>query len=260
MPETKRMLITGAGRGIGRAIAERLAQPGRIIILHGRDRGALEETALLVKQKNGEAEVVIADISTFDGIDKIVSRVGDGPLHALIHNAGVAYVEPLDKITLEHWESTLAVNITAPFLLTQKLLAVMPSGAAIVNILSVAATTVFPNWTSYCMSKFALDGFSRALREELRPRGFRVMGSRAGPMVEGEYARPGRGGRSRRVRSGSAVRCFDRQHPPRRPRRESVGRAVYSIIVIRSILLAIMKSLIDRPPIACVQSEALTFL
>ncbi len=175
MPETKRMLITGAGRGIGRAIAERLAQPGRIIILHGRDRGALEETALLVKQKNGEAEVVIADISTFDGIDKIVSRVGDGPLHALIHNAGVAYVEPLDKITLEHWESTLAVNITAPFLLTQKLLAVMPSGAAIVNILSVAATTVFPNWTSYCMSKFALDGFSRALREELRPRGFRVI-------------------------------------------------------------------------------------
>jgi 3-oxoacyl-[acyl-carrier protein] reductase len=175
MQEKQRILITGAGRGIGRAIAERLAKPGRIIILHGRNREALDEAASLVGRKDGEAEIVIADISTPDGIDTIVSHVGEEPLYALIHNAGVAYVEPIDKVTMEHWESTLAVNITAPFLLTQKLLPVMPSGAAIVNILSVAATAVFPNWTSYCMSKFALDGFSRALREELRPRGFRVI-------------------------------------------------------------------------------------
>jgi len=175
MQEKQRILITGAGRGIGRAIAERLAQPGRIVILHGRNKEALEETASHIRQKGGEAEIVIADIARIDGIEKIVSHVGEDPLYALIHNAGVAYVEPIEKITREHWESTLAVNITAPFLLTQKLLPVMPSGAAIVNILSVAATAAFPNWTSYCMSKFALDGFSRALREELRPRGFRVI-------------------------------------------------------------------------------------
>jgi 3-oxoacyl-[acyl-carrier protein] reductase len=128
MQETIRMLITGAGRGIGRAIAERLAQPGRTIILHGRDRKALEETASLVERKEGEAEMVLADIGSIDGVDKIVSHIGEGPLHALIHNAGVAHVEPIEKVTLEHWESTLAVNITAPFLLTQKLLGVMPSG------------------------------------------------------------------------------------------------------------------------------------
>lgn len=175
MPETKRYLITGAGRGIGRAIAERLAQPDRLIVLHGRDRAALEKTAALVMQKNGEAEIITADLSNSDGIQKVVSSVGKGSLHGLIHNAGVVYVEPVEEITIEHWESTLAVNVTAPFLLTQKLLPVMPSGAAIVNILSVAATTVFPHWSSYCMSKFALDGFSRALREELRPRGIRVV-------------------------------------------------------------------------------------
>jgi NAD(P)-dependent dehydrogenase (short-subunit alcohol dehydrogenase family) len=175
MPMTKRYLITGAGTGIGRAIAERLAQSERLIILHGRDRAALEETASVVKRKSGEAEIITADLSNPDGIQRIVSSVVQGPLHGLIHNAGVVYVEPVEEITIEHWASTLAVNVTAPFLLTQKLLPVMPPGAAIVNILSVAATTVFPNWSSYCMSKFALDGFSRALREELRPRGIRIV-------------------------------------------------------------------------------------
>jgi short-subunit dehydrogenase len=67
------------------------------------------------------------------------------------------------------------VNVTAPFLLTQKLLPIMPAGSTIVNILSIAAKTGFPNWSSYCMSKFALEGFSQAVRAELRPRGIRVL-------------------------------------------------------------------------------------
>jgi 3-oxoacyl-[acyl-carrier protein] reductase len=175
MQQTRRILITGAGRGIGRAIAQRLADPNRVILLHGRDAAALEQTASLVKRKRCHVESVIADISMAEGIDTIVSRIGDAPLHGLIHNAGVTYVEPVEEISREHWESTLAVNVTAPFLLTQKLLPIMPEGAAIVNILSVAATMVFPHWSSYCMSKFALDGFSRALREELRTRGIRVI-------------------------------------------------------------------------------------
>jgi NAD(P)-dependent dehydrogenase (short-subunit alcohol dehydrogenase family) len=171
----ERILITGAGRGIGRAIACRLADHGRLLLLHGRDRKALEETARLADAKGASTLIVKSDLSTPAGVDAIVAAVGDQPLKVLVNNAGVAYVAPFENITLEQWQTTLAVNVTAPFLLMQRLLARLAPGAAIVNILSVAATTVFPQWSSYCMSKFALDGFTRAVREELRPRGIRVI-------------------------------------------------------------------------------------
>ena len=171
----ERILVTGAGRGIGRAIACRLADHGRLLLLHGRDRKALEETARLADAKGASTLIVKSDLSTPAGIDAIVGAVGDQPLDVLLNNAGVAYVAPFQNITLEQWQTTLAVNVTAPFLLVQKLLPCLTGGSAIVNILSVAATSAFPNWSGYCMSKFALDGFTRAVREELRPRGIRVI-------------------------------------------------------------------------------------
>ncbi len=122
-----RYFITGASRGIGRAIAEKLAQPETTLLLHGRDRKALTETCRRIEA---------------------------------INNAGIAVVKPFDSISLEEWERTLAVNVTAPFLLTQKLTAKMKAGSSVVNILSIAAKTGFPNWSSYCMSKFALEGLS----------------------------------------------------------------------------------------------------
>ncbi len=171
----RRYVITGAGRGIGRAIALKLARPDAKLYLIGRDEKALEETCRLAQDKGAEACPVSTDLGTVSGIDKAVGEIGPGPLHCLIHNAGVAYVAPFEQITLEQWQETLAVNVTAPFLLTQKLVPFMSEGSAIVSIVSVAAQKVFPQWGSYCMSKFALDGFSQVLREELRPRGIRVI-------------------------------------------------------------------------------------
>jgi NAD(P)-dependent dehydrogenase (short-subunit alcohol dehydrogenase family) len=165
-----RYLITGASRGIGRAIALRLAYPDRTLLLHGRDEKALEESRRLVSEKGAQAVVIAADISTVAGVEQLAERVGTDDLGVLVNNAGVAYVEPFEKITLEHWQKTLAVNVTAPFLLDR-----LKRGSSIVNILSVAARTAFPNWSSYCMSKFALEGFSRCLREEMRSRGIRVI-------------------------------------------------------------------------------------
>jgi len=171
----ERILVTGAGRGIGRAIVCRLADRGRLLLLHGRDRKALNETAHLADAKGASTLVVQSDLSTPAGVDAIVAAVDDQPLNVLVNNAGVAYVAPFEKITLEQWQTTLAVNVTAPFLLMQKLLPRLPPGAAIINILSVAATTAFPNWSSYGMSKYALDGVTRAVREELRPKNIRVI-------------------------------------------------------------------------------------
>jgi NAD(P)-dependent dehydrogenase (short-subunit alcohol dehydrogenase family) len=92
-----------------------------------------------------------------------------------VNNAGVAVVKPFTEITTIEWEQTVGVNITAPFMLTQHFAPRMPPGSSVVNILSVAAKSAFANWSAYCMSKFALEGFSRCVREELRDRKIRVI-------------------------------------------------------------------------------------
>ncbi len=171
----KRYLITGASRGIGRAIAIRLAQKESHLILHGRDRDALEDTAQLAQEKGADARIIVADMSKTLGIVNFVSGIKEDHLDGLVINAGIAIVKPIEELTLEEWQVTVSVNITAPFLVIQKLLPLLKEGSSIVNILSVAARTGFANWSSYCMSKFALEGFSQSLREELRPRGIRVI-------------------------------------------------------------------------------------
>jgi NAD(P)-dependent dehydrogenase (short-subunit alcohol dehydrogenase family) len=117
----------------------------------------------------------VFDLRDPAAIDELIAAVSDEPLDGLINNAGIAVVKPLESISLEEWQAMLAINVTAPFLLTKAFAAKMQAGASIVNVLSIAAKTGFPNWSSYCMTKFALEGFSQAVREELRPRGIRVI-------------------------------------------------------------------------------------
>ncbi len=171
----KNGIVTGASRGIGRAIAARLGKAGYNLILQGRDVEDLAESCRLVQEANGKAVPVIADLSDPTGVDELVNGVEFVPPHLLVNNAGVAYVKPFEDLTLEEWQETIAVNVTAPFLLVKKLLPVMSHDASIVNILSVAAKAGIPGWSSYCMSKFALDGFMQSIREELREKGVRVI-------------------------------------------------------------------------------------
>ncbi|MGD8922270.1 MAG: SDR family oxidoreductase [Candidatus Zixiibacteriota bacterium] len=173
--DIQQYLITGASRGIGRAIAGKLAGKGRKLLLHGRDRSALEETAELVMLQGASARVVVADLAIESGVEAVIESVEEGPLHGLINNAGIAVVKPVAEITPAEWQQTLAINVTAPFVLCSRLLPLMPSGGTIVNILSIAAKVGFPGWSSYCMSKFAIEGFSQSIREELRPLGVRVV-------------------------------------------------------------------------------------
>ncbi len=171
----KRILVTGASRGIGRAIAEKLAAPGAILFLHGRDPDALVETRRVVEAKGAKTIPLLHDLRDVAQVEKLVDAIGSEAIDALINNAGIAIIKPFESLSLDEWNRTVAVNLTAPFLLTQKLSRNMKAGACIVNILSIAAKTGFPNWSSYCMSKFALEGFSQSIREELRPRGIRVL-------------------------------------------------------------------------------------
>ena len=172
----RRVLITGASRGIGRAIAERLATAGSELILHGRDRQALAVTCRLVEQAGAQAIEAVGDLATEAGVQAVLAVAGGAGLDALVHNAGVAVVKPLGEITLEEWQASLAVNVTAPFLLTARLLPMLLAAqGSVVNVLSTAARQGFPGWSAYCAAKFALRGFSAALREELRGAGVRVI-------------------------------------------------------------------------------------
>jgi len=171
----KRHLITGASRGIGRAIAEKLAAAEVTLLLHGRDTVALAETRKAVEPHCAKVILLVHDLAKPSGVSDLIAEIGDQRIDLLVNNAGVAVVKPFAEITQIEWEQTVGVNITAPFMLTQAFAPKMPPGSSIVNILSVAAKTGFPNWSAYCMSKFALEGFSQSVREELRDRKIRMI-------------------------------------------------------------------------------------
>jgi short-subunit dehydrogenase len=171
----KLYLITDASRGIGRAIAEKLAANDVQLLLHGRDTVALAEVCDSINDRCARVVRLIHDLAVPSGISDLIDQVGKNPVDLLVNNAGIAIVKPFCEITSIEWEQTVGVNITAPFLLMQHFAPHMPPGSNIVNILSVAAKTGFANWSAYCMSKFALEGFSQCVREELRDRRIRMI-------------------------------------------------------------------------------------
>jgi len=171
----RRYLITGASRGIGRAIAEKLAGEDTVLLLHGRDTVALAQTRKAVEPRCARVILLAHDLAKHSGVSDLIAEVGNEPIDLLVNNAGVAVVKPFTEITTIEWEQTVGVNITAPFMLMQHFAPRMPPGSSVVNVLSIAAKSGFANWSAYCMSKFALEGFSQSIREELRDRKIRVI-------------------------------------------------------------------------------------
>src|SRR5213080_250462 len=105
----KRILITGASRGIGRAIAEKLAGPEVTLLLHGRDTVALAETCKAVQSQCAGVVKLIHDLATEKGVANLISQVGNEPLDVLVNNAGIAVVKPFREITFEEWKQTIGV-------------------------------------------------------------------------------------------------------------------------------------------------------
>ena len=122
----KRYLITGASRGIGRAIVEKLARPDVELLLHGRDPVALAEVCNAVKHHCAHVVRLIHDLAVPSGVSDLIHHVGRNPLDLLVNNAGIAIVKPFCEITSVEWEQTVGVNITAPFMLMQHFAPEMP--------------------------------------------------------------------------------------------------------------------------------------
>src|SRR5439155_5378183 len=127
----KRYLITGASRGIGRAIAEKLAAPDVMLLLHGRDTVALADVCKSVSARCARVGRLIHDLAVASDVADLIAEVGKDPLDLLVNNAGVAIVKPFGEITPIEWEQTLGVNVTAPFMLTQHFAPRMPPGSSV---------------------------------------------------------------------------------------------------------------------------------
>jgi NAD(P)-dependent dehydrogenase (short-subunit alcohol dehydrogenase family) len=172
------VLITGATRGIGLAIAHALAAQGCNLILSARDESALARASRELASAKIQILTHPCDVRDPHSVDALFrsARRQFKRLDILINNAGIAHPNlPIHKLPFPVWQNVLETNLDGMFLITQAALSIMKRGGTIVNNLSIAATRVFAGSAAYNASKHGALGLTNTLREELRPRGIRVI-------------------------------------------------------------------------------------
>lgn len=185
--DSKTALVTGASSGIGAAVAEALAAAGARLLLTGRDAARLADVA----RRCGSAETLAADLAGDGEAQRIAARAGDlfGGLDILIHAAGALSFGPLAETPVEELDRVLAINLRAPFLLTQLLLPLLRKAhGQIVFVSSGVIRRAMPGLSAYTASKLGLLGLTDVLREEVAADGIRVItaapGRTATPMQQ----------------------------------------------------------------------------
>jgi NAD(P)-dependent dehydrogenase (short-subunit alcohol dehydrogenase family) len=169
-------VVTGASSGIGRAIAEALAEAGTNLVLVGRDAARLSETEAGVRDRGVAAESVTVELTDDNAPQAIVDAANRrfGGFKILVNCAGIFEPQPFATQPLESFDRQMAVNVRAPFALTQAALSNLSPGGAVINISSIAGYSGFPQSAAYCASKGAIELMTRALAAELGPEGIRV--------------------------------------------------------------------------------------
>ncbi|MFJ7074845.1 SDR family oxidoreductase [Streptomyces sp. NPDC098781] len=171
-------LVTGASRGIGRGIAERLGRDGaRVGVHYGRNEAAAKETVASIEAAGGSAFTIGTELGLPEGADALweeFDRHADG-LDILVNNAAIGNSRPIEEIEERDYDELFAVNVRAPFFIVRRGLHRLRDGGRVINISSgLARTAVFPNNMAYAMTKGALDVFSRDLSKVLGSRGITV--------------------------------------------------------------------------------------
>ena len=171
-------LVTGGGRGIGRAIVLRLAKEGLRVAVAARTKAQIQETADLARASGAATLGIVLDVTdsaaVADAVQRTVTELGS--IDVLVNNAGIAESAPLARTEPDLWERHLRVNVTGPYLLTR---AVLPGmferrWGRVINVASLAGLHGSPYVTAYTASKHALVGFTRALATEVAGRGVTV--------------------------------------------------------------------------------------
>jgi len=173
-----RALITGASGGIGRALAQELHGRGASVLLVGRNAQALECAAQALGGRSARVDWCAADLATAEGRARVLETAGHwgGGSNVLVNNAGRSDFGMLDQLDDAVIERLFAINAIAPMQLTRALLPTLRAqpAAAILNIGSVFGSLGYPGFTAYSATKFALRGFTEALRRELADSNVRV--------------------------------------------------------------------------------------
>ena len=172
-------VVTGAGRGIGAAIASKLCALGATSVLCGRTQSALDSTAQQIAENGGKVEVIPCDVTILHQLEYASARVNStfGRLDILVNNAGVGrFNEPLHNLLPDDWDRILNTNLRGVFYAIRAFAPLMIRAFAghIVNISSLAGKNPVPNGAAYAASKWGLNGLSYSVAEELRGNNIRV--------------------------------------------------------------------------------------
>lgn len=173
----KTALVTGGGRGIGAAIARKLAALGAHVIVCGRTLKPLEETVKAIKAEGGNALAITADVADQKSVAKLVEQLKSEhkQLDILVNNAGIgSFSTPLHQLDPAEWDRVINTNLRGVYFTIRAFVPMMSSGAHIVNISSLAGKNALPNGAVYAASKWGLNGLSYSVAEELRGQGIRV--------------------------------------------------------------------------------------
>ena len=170
-------IVTGASRGIGRAIAERLASDGAsVVINYARSADEAQEVVKAIEEKGSKAIAVQANISQIADIRRLFQETVDrfGSLDILVNNAGVANYKPIAEVTQEDFDKTFALNAKGTFFCLQEAVRRMADGGRIINISTGGTAMGSPGSSFYTGSKAAVEQFSKALSKEIGDRGITV--------------------------------------------------------------------------------------
>jgi NAD(P)-dependent dehydrogenase (short-subunit alcohol dehydrogenase family) len=186
-------IVTGGGRGIGRAIARRFAAEGASVVIAARTEWQLASVAKEIEDAGGQVAWVAADVTSEKDAERIVrtAREKFGHVNILVNNAGIyGPVKPIEEISAAEWDSVMAVHLRGAFLMTRAALPelYLHGGGAIVNISSVAARAAFPWGAAYATVKTGLLGLTRTAAAEGARRGVRANAICPGPVAETEMS------------------------------------------------------------------------
>lgn len=171
----KRALVTGASRGIGRAVAEGLAEAGAEVTLCARSRTEIEEACALMSTRGWRARPLVCDVTDIAGFRQHVEA--QAPFDIFVNNAGTNRPKPLTEVTEDDYDAVFSLNTKAAIFAAQSVTAVMlrhGRRGTVINMSSQMGHVGAANRTLYCGSKFAIEGFTKALAVELGPAGIRI--------------------------------------------------------------------------------------
>ena len=163
-------LVTGGGRGIGRAIALAFAQPGATVAIAARTGAQLADTAREIEKRGARALLLQVDITDETGLARAFETLQGSTIDVLVNNAGIGGGQPIAETDAQSWRRVVDTNVWGTFLVSRHAIPLMREGGRVINMSSVLGRFGVPGYTAYCASKHAIIGFTRALALELAGR------------------------------------------------------------------------------------------